>query len=53
MIRYYLRTEIIDNVWKVYYLYEGKEHCVVCENEQEAKNLFDEINAEKIGFPIV
>ena len=53
MIRYYLKTEIFEGVWKVYYIYNGQEYCVVCDYEQHAKNLFDEISAEKIGFPII
>lgn len=53
MIRYYLKTEVVNGIWIVYYSYNGEVISVVCDDEQHAKNLFDEINAEKIGFPIV
>ena len=54
MIRYYLYTEInkTTGFFEVHYTYNGEEVIVICETNQEAKNLFDEINAEKIGYPI-
>ena len=55
MIRYYLYTEInkISGFFEVHYIYNGDEVVVICETNQQAKKLFDEIYAEKIGYPIV
>lgn len=55
MIRHYLRTDFDEdnNTWKVYYIFDGQEHMIVCSTNQEAKDLFDEIYAEKKGFPII
>jgi hypothetical protein len=55
MIRYYLKTEInkVTGTWDVYYFYDGKEEMISCKSEKEAKKLYDEIYAEKKGYPII